>query len=347
MLTQISTQQDLYLAFVKARSCKRYKKTILTFNFNLERNLLKVQQRLISPNYTPDKYVCFTVHDPKLRLISAPSFEDRIIHQILFKILDPMYDKVFIYDSYACRINKGTHFGMRRVKKFLQAARSQYGPSQDIYCLKMDIRKYFPSISWDILIKILEKQIESPDMLKILKTIITTHTLTDLNRKIITDTKILSSEERRGIPIGNLTSQLFANIYLNEFDQFIKHQLKIKWYARYMDDFLIIHPDKKYLWQLRAQIEEFLRIQLKLQLHPDKIYLDNVKNGVCFVGYRIFYDHVTIKGKTLQRMRRKYKKRLKSERKHHTGMFVRTKASMRGHLQMADTFGLRKNMRLV
>lgn len=346
VVEQLADTENLYLAFNKARRYKRYKRSVLAFSFNLENNILRVQKKFDVTNYKPGNYVCFTINDPKERLVAAPNFDDRIIHHALFKVLDPMFDKMFIYDSYACRVNKGTHFGMHRVKKFLQSARSAYGKSQDIYCLRMDVRKYFPSISWDILIDILERKVEDKGLLSILKTIVTNHTLTNLDRKVFYDTKIINPAERKGIPIGNLTSQLFANIYLNELDQFIKHQLKMKWYARYMDDFLIIHNDKKYLWELKNTIETFLRDELRLQVHPDKIYLDNVKNGVPFVGYRIFYDHVTIKGKTLQRMRRKYRKRLNSERSLHTGEFIRTKASMRGHLAQANTFGLRKQMHL-
>lgn len=346
MYTEIYDFKNLLRAYQEARRYKRYKENITHYSFLLESNLLRLQKELMTENYVPSTYVCFTVYDPKIRKVAAPAFRDRVLQHSLVSRIEPLFDSKFIYDSYACRKNKGTHFGLQRVKKFLQAARCKYGKDTPIYCLRMDVEKYFASISWDILLEIINKTIVCPRTRKLIEKIITKHSCANVHgNPIKPPPDIIREENRQGLPIGNLTSQLFANIYLNELDHFVKEKLRIRWYARYMDDFLVIHPNKDYLKQVREEIRQFLKNHLQLNLHPRKVITQNVKTGIPFVGYLIFYDHIKVRGKTLLRMRRKLKKRrIEVARKKGGKSIEATYSSIRGHLKHANAYALEKNL---
>lgn len=330
--------EKLCYAYTQARRDNRYKRRICAFGFSLEENLLRLRWELSRGLYVPRPYTYFILHDPKTRNIAAPDFRDRVVQHALVNEIQPIFEKQFIYDSYACRVNKGTHFAARRLKRFLMAVRSVSGKSVPIYVLQCDIRKFFQSISWDILFGILEKAITCPRTRSLIQKIITTHAISGVN---FAETNI-SIQQRTGVPIGNLTSQLFANVYLNELDHFIKDRLRVRWYGRYMDDFFVIHSDPTYLKQVRDQISVFLKQELHLLLHPNKLTIKNVSTGVPFVGYRVFYDHVLVRGKTLQRIERNYRSKVKQVK--HTTLsdqkLAETKASIIGHLKHADTYGL-------
>lgn len=345
MYKSICEFKNLLKAYQMARKCKRYKRNIVDYGFFLESNLFKLQRELISENYMPSSYVCFTVFEPKTRKVAAPAFRDRVLQHSLVSQIEPLFESQFIYDSYACRKNKGTHFGLKRVKKFLQAARSIYGKNTPIYCLRMDIEKFFASVSWDVLITATNKTIPCEKTKKLIEKIVTKHRCFDINGNFIKAPDIINSEKRKGLPIGNLTSQLFANIYLNELDHFVKETLRVKWYARYMDDFLIIHPDRNYLKEMRNAIKMFLEYELKLKFHPKKVIIQNVKDGLPFVGYLIFYDHVLVRGSTLLRMRRRLKKRrVKSMEENDDKPLKAHYSALRGHLQRANAYRLEKNL---
>ncbi len=347
MFTTITDFTTLLASYQKARSCKRYKKNILRFGFFLETNLLRLQRELKTGSYMPSPYVFFTVNDPKFRKVAAPAFRDRTLQHSLVSQLEPLFEKQFIYDSYACRTDKGTHFGLSRIKNFLQAARSIHGREQEIYCLRMDIKKFFASVSWDVLLNLVFAKVTDPQTRHLIEKILTQHTCLDTHRRpVLPAPDVLCPRLRRGLPIGNLTSQLFANIYLNVLDHFVKEQLHIRWYVRYMDDFLIIHPDRQYLEKIKKTIESFLAAKLKLQLNKGKVIIANVKYGVPFVGYRVFYDHVLVRGSTLLRMRRKLNIRRKERKR---GKITRREfqsslASFRGHLKFANGHYLSQNL---
>jgi RNA-directed DNA polymerase len=336
---------NLFKAYSRVRLGKRTRPVTLTFDFVLENCICLLQYLLRSKKYVPKPYTYFIVTDPKKRHIAAPNFRDRIVHRSLVNLIEPRLDKEFIFDSYACRKGKGTHFGLQRVKKFLMAARSKNGAQSSIYYLKCDIRKYFQSISWDVLITILQKKISDPDIMKLIATIITNHKVYKTNGQLKNlPEHVVNLQERKGIPIGNLTSQLFANVYLNELDQFVKHTLKEKWYARYMDDFLIIHPDKDHLIKVRNSLEVFLEENLKLTLHPEKVFIQNLSFGVPFVGYRIFYDHILVRGKTLRRFQKRLekRKRMVCEQRFTQEKLDLTCNSFQGHIQHANAYHLQK-----
>ena len=356
MYDKICSLENLLQAYFLARKGNRYKEAVNRFSFLLESNLIKLQKDLFHGKFLPSPYKHFTVIDPKIRQISAPVFPDRIVQHVLVREIEPIFDKTFITDSYACRKNKGTHFALRRLKKFLQASRTVCGQDKDIYVLKCDIRKYFSSISWDVLLAIIRQKIICPKTYSLIEKIITTHQIYGAKPPVLNDQLSLlvlpdldesvSVEKRKGLPIGNLTSQLFANVYLNELDQYIKHQLREKWYCRYMDDFLIISADKKHLKEVKEKINQFLTLKLKLTLHPKKSFIHNVKDGVSFVGYRVFWDHVLIRGTTLLRMQKKYRKKIGNFHKGKLSLekLTQTKASILGHLKHADSYGLAKKM---
>ena len=348
MYERISAFSSLLASYYRARENKRYKDTILRFGFYLESNLFKLQQELINETYSASAYSCFTVHDPKERTVTAPAFRDRVMQHSLIAEIEPVFERFFIYDSYACRREKGTHFALMRFKKFLASARSIHGPHVPLYCLRMDISKYFASMLWDVLLPLVFKRIPCVRTHRLIEKIITQYQFFD-HKKGVTFTpsdRVLSPKERRGLPIGNLTSQLFANIYLNELDHYVKDTLRIRWYGRYMDDFLILHHDKHYLTQIKEDVRDFLAQHLKLSLSDKKVIISNVKNGVPFVGYRIFYDHVLVRGNTLRHMQRKLKQRREEYKKGNlSSASLRSSTySIHGHLKYANSWGLKKTM---
>jgi len=353
MFAQICDLEQLVGSYYLARRGKRDKPRICQFDFFLESNLVKLKYLLTSGNYTPSPYAHFTIYDPKTRQVAAPAFRDRVLQHSLVSTIEPLFEKRFIFDSYACRKGRGTHFGAGRVKKFLMAARCINGSDKEIYVLQCDIQKFFQSISWDVLLLSISRVVKCPKTLDLIQKIVTTHEKTtggteeELNQlslfsTIATEPPAVSVKRRKGLPIGNLTSQLFANIYLNELDHFVKETLRERWYARYMDDFLVIHPDKNHLFEVKEKIKTFLKENLDLQLHPKKVAIKNVKEGVPFVGYRIFYDHMLVRGSTLRRMQRKYRRRIKLFQQ---GLIsdkelFETHSSIRGHLKHANAHHL-------
>jgi len=280
--------ENIYLAYIEARKNKRYREDVLTFTDNLEANLITIQNELIWKMYSPGRYREFIVYEPKKRIIQAPSFKDRVVHHALCNVIEPIFDARFIYDSYACRKGKGTHAGVERIIYFLRKlARSL----PRTYCLKADISSYFPSIDHTVLKTLLRKKVSCEDTLWFIDTIIDG----------------TSCGSARGIPIGALTSQLFANIYLNELDTFVKHDLRAKHYVRYVDDFIILSDSKEELWEHLGEIEIFLQDKLKLSLnHKTGIFPATL--GIDFLGYRIWKDKLLLRKANIHRSKRRLRK---------------------------------------
>ena len=357
MYDEICNLENLLKAYNLVCKGNRYKESANRYSFFLESNLIKLHQDLVSNNFIPSPYNHFTIIDPKKRQIAAPSFQDRIVQHALVDKIEAIFDKTFITDAYACRKDKGTHFALRRLKKFLQASRTFCGQDKDIYVLKCDIRKYFSSISWEVLLTIIRRKISCSKTYDLIDKIITTHQIYGVKSPVLNDQLFLFSPstdvdepvsvvKRKGLPIGNLTSQLFANVYLNELDKFVKHQLREKWYGRYMDDFLIISSDKKHLEEVKEKISQFLTSKLKLTLHPRKSFIHNVKDGVCFVGYRVFWDHILVRGNTLLRMQKKYRKKISNFKKGKIPLekLIQVENSIKGHLKHANAYDLNKRL---
>ncbi len=315
---------NLYDAYLKARKNKRYRAETLKFTMDLEENLINIQNELIWKTYTPLPVRQFYVSEPKRRLISAPAFYDRVVHHALCNIIEPIFDRTFIYHSFACRNGKGTHAAVDMLIKFLRQAIAEHGR---VYCLKGDISHFFPSIDHDVLYGIIERKIKDPDVLWLIKGIID------------------SNDGNVGIGIGALTSQLFANIYLNELDHFIKERLRVHWYVRYMDDFLLLGPDKKEMHRLRQEIEQFLWDKLRLRTNG-KTQVFPVNRGITFLGYRIWPTHTLLKSAAKKRMKKKLRQLMKL---YGDGKitFSKVNASVQsyiGHMNHACTYEFRKNL---
>jgi len=304
LFEKICSFENLHLAYLKARKGKRYRKEILRFSYDLEKNLLQIEKELRNQTYQHGNYREFIVCDLKKRHIKAAPFKDRVVHHALDNIIEPIFDKGFIYDSYACRTGKGTHKAVKRLQVFIKSisdsVNAKTESSEQQYCLQCDISKYFNSINHKILLKIIKKKIADKKALWLIE-------------------KILNSSQekpRTGIPIGNLTSQLFANIYLNELDVFMKHKLGNKYYLRYMDDFIILNSNKNKLYKNREKTKFFLQDELKLQSNPKKANVFPINNGIDFLGYRIFKNYKLLRKITITRFMKKvksYKRKLNKE----------------------------------
>jgi RNA-directed DNA polymerase len=266
---------------------KQSKKDVQRFSLHLMDNILSLYYDLINYRYKHGGYQKFNICDPKPRIIHKASVRDRLLHHAVYRILYPFFDKLFIADSFSCRGEKGPHKAINRFRSFSHIISKNN--TRTCWVLKCDIKKFFASVDQQILIKILEKNIEDKYIINILKETIFS---------------FYSTKQGIGLPLGNLTSQLFANIYMNEFDQFMKHRLKIKYYIRYSDDFVILSEDKAYLENKIPTIKDFLQNELKLTLHPDKIFIETFYSGVDFLGWVNFLDHRVLRNKTKKRMMR-------------------------------------------
>ncbi|MCL2927881.1 MAG: RNA-directed DNA polymerase [Trichodesmium sp. MAG_R01] len=267
---QITCFDNLLLAAKKSQKGKKYKQNVLKFNYNLESELLQLKTELETKTYQPGKYNTFKIIERKPRIISAAPYRDRIIHHALFNIIISIFEKTFIYDTYANRINFGTHKALSRFTKFSRSSR---------YVLQCDIVKYFPSIDHQILKEIIRRQIKCQDTLWLIEKIIDgSNQQIPVLTKFPGDDLLSSINRRKGLPLGNLTSQFFANLYLNNFDHFIKEELKVKKYLRYVDDFALFSDDKKFLVIARQKIETYLA-NLCLKIHPIKSQLFQKKRS--------------------------------------------------------------------
>lgn len=254
--------ENLHKAWEEARKGKRYRDDVLIFNRNYEEQLINIQNHLIYETYEVGKYHTFYVYEPKKRLIMSLPFKDRIVQWAIYRQLFPLYEKTFIFDSYACRKGKGTHKAADRLQYWLRQTERK---PERYYYLKMDISKYFYRVDHDILLKILARRIKDQRLLNLLEKIINCESMNfGLPPGKEPDEVAVSDRlSNKGMPIGNLTSQMFANIYLNEVDQYAKHELGLHYYIRYMDDIIILHHDKKYLAEVKDKIIKWFQAQEK------------------------------------------------------------------------------------
>lgn len=291
---KIISLENLFSAWEEFKSDKQKRPDVQEFERHLEQNIFQLHRELKNRTYKHGPYTSFYVRDPKLRHIHKAEVRDRVFHHAVFQILNPIFEPTFVATSFSCRINKGTHRGVKYVEKMLRTASKNY--TKTCFVLKCDIKKFFDSVDHDVLLKILSKLIKDNDAMRLLEEIV---------ESFVSGRATLFN--RRGVPIGNLTSQLFANVYMNEFDQFVKHELKVKYYARYTDDFVIISTDETYLRKLIQTIGSFLTQHLDLELHPQKVSIRKFHQGVDFLGYIALPYHKLVRIKTRKRMFRKIK----------------------------------------
>lgn len=264
---------------------KRSRKDVLRFERNLMSNIFALHKNLTLKTYRHSSYEAFNISDPKPRNIHKASVRDRLLHHAMYRILYTFFDRTFIADSYSCRLNKGTHKALERFKSFSYKASENH--TKTVWVLKCDIRKFFASINQKTLIEIIKNYIPDKDIVWLISEII--RSFYSIGRDL-------------GLPLGNLTSQLFVNVYMNEFDHYVKHKLKVKYFIRYADDFVIFSQDEEWLEGILSTIKIFLQDKLKLTLHPDKISIKTIASGIDFLGWIHFPSHRVLRTITKKRM---------------------------------------------
>lgn len=306
---------------------KRNRKDVQVFERNLENNLFSLHQSLKIKTYRHFSYTAFNIYDPKFRHIHKATVRDRIVHHAVVSLMEPIFDKTFIFDSYSCRKDKGTHRAVTRLAVFIRKVSKNYTGS--CYVLKLDIKKFFASVNQEILLNLVANRIEDPELLWLIKNILG------------------SFKEGIGIPIGNLTSQIFANVYLNELDQFVKHTLKERHYIRYCDDFTICSQYKEHLEALIPQIEMFLKEKLKLSLHEYKIVIRKHTKGVDFLGYIILPHTILPRSKTKRRLFKKLKGKISDFKNEQISeqLFNQSLQSYLGYLSHANSYKLTQKLK--
>jgi hypothetical protein len=306
---------DLFQAYYDARCNKRNTINQLRFEINYEHHLLELYEQLIHRTYTIAKSITFVVNNPVKREIFAADFRDRIIHHLIYNCINPVIDVQLINDCYSCRIEKGTHYAVKRMYEFVKACSQNY--TSDCYVLKLDIKGYFMSINkrilWNKLLKMLQFFVPGPlsgmnkDTLLWLIDLVLRNDPTQSciikGRKsdwtgLPLSKSLFHNPKDCGLPIGNLTSQLFSNVYLHDFDYFVKNELEAEYYGRYVDDFVLIHPDKKFLLKAKEKINLYLKENCGLELHPKKIYLQHYSKGFAFLGAYIKPHRIYIGNRT-------------------------------------------------
>ncbi len=302
---QITAFENMLEAAQKAQKGKRNRPDAVRFFFKLEDNLFQLQRELEDQTYHPSKYKTFYIHDPKKRMISAASFRDRVVHHALCNVTEPLFERTFIYDSYANRKGKGMHKAIERY---------QFYARKYPYVLKCDIQKFFPSLDHEILKSELRWKIQCPKTLWLMDRIIDNSNLQeDHTVYFLKDDLFTPYNRRRGLPIGNLTSQIWANVYLNRFDHFVKERLQVQGYIRYVDDFVLFSCSKSELWAQKRQISKYLS-NLRLLVHPNKSQVFKVAKGLPFLGFHIFPQYRYVKKQNRKRYRRFLNKKLQTRK---------------------------------
>lgn len=319
---------NLYAGFRAAAKSRRSRSTVASFEVNLEENLIALQQELREGVYLPGAYTNFLIHDPKRRIISAAPFRDRVVHHALCNIIEPVFEQKFIFDSYANRNGKGTHRALDRCTKFMR----KYN-----YVLPIDIVKYFPSIDHSILFDTLKAELHDLNILRLCKLII------DSGNGIHSNSS--GDGAYTGLPIGNLTSQFWANVYLNPLDHYIKRELKCKGFIRYVDDMLLFADSKNELWAARDKVMQYLE-KMKLMIHITSSQPRPTQIGIPFLGFQVFQDHRRLKNQKVTIARRRFKLMMEDfSRGNLTVKEVHQKTvSWLNHARYGDTWNLRKKM---
>jgi RNA-directed DNA polymerase len=316
---------NLIISWRRARKHKTTKSYVIEFEKIMLKNLFILQYELKNKTYKPIPLKTFILRDPKTRKISKSDFRDRVIHHALCRVIEPIFQKAFIYDSCANIKGKGNLFALKRFDLFKRKITKNN--TKKAYVLKADIKHYFDEVNHEVLLNIIKRKINDDNILWLVKQI-----LNNFNSKT----------EGKGMPLGNLTSQFFANVYLNELDYFVKHQLKAKYYIRYVDDFVIPHNSKEQLEVWKDNIDNFLKKELKLELHPQKSKIISISRGVDFVGFRNFYYFRLLRKRNIRKMHLKiteYENNELSEEK-----LMESLQGWQAYAKWADTYQLRKRI---
>ncbi len=313
---EIVSVENLLAAWKEFIKGKRNKKDVQEFSLHLMDNLIALHRDLLHHSYKHGGYQAFKINDPKPRDIHKATVRDRLLHHALYRKLYPFFDKTFIADSYSCRIDKGTHKSINKFREYFYKVSKNN--TQTCWVLKCDIRKFFANIDHGILLEILGEHIPDKNILELLENIIESFFV----------------KPGVGLPLGNLTSQLLVNIYMNKFDQFVKHRMKAIYYIRYADDFVFLSESKELLEEKLLFGEKFLAEELKLEMHPDKVFIKTLASGVDFLGWINFSDHRVLRTATKERMMRRIEEKPKKEA-------IRSYLGMLGH---GNADGLRQKL---
>lgn len=303
--------EDLFDAYFDCRKCKRNTLNQLAFEADLETNLMDLYYDLKNGSYNIGRSIAFVIEYPKIREIWAADFRDRIVHHLIYNAVSGYYYRRFIRDCYACIPGRGTHDGLERVSGFARSITRNY--TRPAYALKVDVANFFNAIDRHALECIIRKDIGEGWCLDLLLKIIwhdprkraNYRSSPALFKKVPKHKSLMQSDLHTGLPIGNLTSQFFANVYLNELDQFVKHKLKCRYYGRYVDDMVLFHQNPKVLNKWQQEIDGFLQDRLSLHLHPNKIWLNRVDKGIDFVGFMIKPGRTYMRTHSLNRCKQK------------------------------------------
>lgn len=330
----IISPENLFRAWKRFRADKGQKKDVRRFEWRLEQNIFTLHHELASKTYKHGPYTSFFITDPKQRHIHKAAVRDRMLHHAIVQVITPFFEQSFIYHSFSCRIGKGTHKGFAAVETMTRRVSENY--TKPCFALKCDIEKFFDSVDHFVLLETLRRRIKDRDVMWL---------LTEIVESFSSSRSTLF--ERKGLPIGNLTSQLFANVYLNDFDQFMKHELKVRYYARYTDDFVALSQDKQYLVDLLPRIRHFLKEQLDLSLHPEKVTICTLHQGVDFLGYVARPHHRLLRTKTKRRV---FKGLQRRAREYRAGIVERTTVeqsfqSYLGALSHANTYKTQEKLK--
>ncbi len=289
LFDKISSLSNIFRAWSEFKRGKIQKQDVSEFSIELENAVFKLSADLQAGIYSHSSYAQFYIFDPKRRHIHKASVKDRLLHHAIFRILAPIYERKFIFDSYSSRPEKGTHKAHDRFHDF--AWKLSQNNTRTVWVLKCDIRKFFDSVDHEMFLEILRKTVHDEKAMNLLSTII----------------RSFETRPGKGIPLGNLTSQLFSNVYLDVFDHYIKRELRIKQYIRYADDFVIMDADNGRLLEILPKISKFLKEELGLEIHPNKVHIRKFSQGIDFLGYVIFPYHRVLRTKTKQRVFKKTK----------------------------------------
>ena len=337
LYAQVCDFENLYWAYRDARRGKRNAQAVAAYEFAEEENLMQLQEELRSKTYQPGEYRHFYIHEPKRRKISAAPFRDRVAHHALCRIIEPIFERYFIHDSYACRVGKGTHRALDRCQEFVRRYR---------YVLQGDVVQFFPSIDHAILRGLLARHLKDADTLWLIDRILASGEGVHADHyaaQWFPGDDLFAANRPRGLPIGNLTSQFWANVYLNELDQFVKRELKCGAYVRYVDDFVLFADNKSQLHEWRKHISAFMET-LRLRLHENAFRVFPVSEGISFLGFRIFQTHRRLKRVQAIAFRRRMKGLLNDYAERQIEL-DRVTASVTGwvnHVRYGDTYGLRR-----
>jgi retron-type reverse transcriptase len=328
---------NLLRAAEKARRGKRFRTPVAAFHLELEPQLWRLHEELAAKTYRPGPYRTFTLYEPKQRLISAAPYRDRVVHHALTNVLEPLFERGFSPDSYACRKGKGTHAAVDRCQHHARHFR---------YVLKADVQKFFPSLDHALLKGLVARRVKDPGVLWLVGLIIDhSNAQEDVPQWFPGDDLFTPGERRRGLPLGNQTSQFLANVYLDPLDHFVQDRLRAGAYVRYVDDFLVFGNDKARLAAVRDQVAAFLA-GLRLRLHPDKSVIFPVRQGIRFLGYRVFPTHRLLVPENVWRFRRRLRRLQGRYARNEIALdhARRRVASWIGHALRADTYRLRERL---